>query len=258
MRPVLTPDEASALDAAARSRGIPAATLMERAGHATARAAMHLAGGRYGRRVIVACGAGNNGGDGYVAARLLRARGLAVSVHAVGDAPSREPVASARAAAEAAGVEVVPFAPASFARDLARADAAVDALVGVGFRGPARDGLATAIRAFGDAGCPVLAVDVPSGLDAATGAVSDAVVRADATVTFGATKVGLVLAPEVCGPVEVVDLGIPPDLVRASVGLVDVEDVAALLPRRPPDAHKRSTGIVLVVAGSLRMPGAGT
>ncbi|MFM8943947.1 MAG: NAD(P)H-hydrate epimerase, partial [Actinomycetota bacterium] len=95
MKPILSPAEAAALEAAPSARGVEPAALMERAGDAVARAALALAGGRYGRRVVVACGTGNNGGDGYVAARLLRAWGCAVEVVAVGGAPApgmrREP-----------------------------------------------------------------------------------------------------------------------------------------------------------------------
>ena len=255
MRPILTPEEAAALDAAAHGRGIAAETLMERAGHAVARAAVALAGGRYGRRVTVVCGAGNNGGDGFVAARLLHAWGIAVTVVAVGGPATREPAASARRSAEGAGVRVLPLDGAVLARELARSDAAVDAIVGIGFRGPARDDVADAIVALDAGACPVLAVDVPSGLDAATGSTSGPVVRADATVTFGALKVGLIAAPEAAGPVEVADIGFPADLVPDRLGLVEPADVAERIPRRSRAAHKREA-VVVVIGGCRTMPGA--
>lgn len=255
MRPILTPTEAAALDAAARDRGIDAASLMDRAGHAVARAAIALAGGRYGRRVTVVCGAGNNGGDGFVAARLLHGWGVAVTVVAVGGPTTREPAASARRAAEEAGVRVLPLAGDVLARELARSDAAVDAIVGIGFRGPARAEVASAITMLDAGACPVLAVDVPSGLDGDTGATPGPVVRADATVTFGALKTGLVAAPEATGPVEVADIGFPPDLVPDALGLAEACDVAELLPRRDRAAHKREA-VVVVIGGSRTMPGA--
>ena len=255
MRPILTAAEAAELDAAARGRGIDAATLMDRAGHAVARAAVALAGGRYGRRVTVVCGAGNNGGDGFVAARLLHSWGVAVSVVAVGGTTTREPAASARRAAEEAGVRVLPLAGDVLARELARSDAAVDAIVGIGFRGPARAEVATAIGTLDASACPVLAVDVPSGLEGDGGATSGPLVHADATVTFGALKTGLVAAPAATGPVEVADIGFPPDLVPDGLGLVETVDVAGLLPRRDRVAHKREA-VVVVIGGSRTMPGA--
>ena len=255
MKPILTAAEAAALDAAALGRGIEPAALMERAGDAVARAALAVAGGRYGRRVTVVCGPGNNGGDGAVAARLLHAWGCAVEVVAVGGPPTREPASAARRSLEASGVPFLPFTRDGLARALARSDAAVDALVGIGFHGPAEGDVAAAIAAIDDAGCPVVSVDVPSGLDATTGAVAGPVVRADATVTMGALKAGLVLAPELAGHVEVAGI-FPADLVASDLGLVEAADIAALLPRRDAAAHKRSSGVVVAVGGSRRMPGA--
>ncbi|MFM8999108.1 MAG: NAD(P)H-hydrate dehydratase [Actinomycetota bacterium] len=255
MRPILTPDEAAALDAATQARGIPAATLMERAGHAVARAAVALAGGRYGRRVTVVCGAGNNGGDGFVAARVLHGWGVAVTVVAVGGPATRVPAASARRAAEELGVPVLRLDGDVLARELARSDAAVDAIVGIGFRGPARDAVAAAIVALDAGACPVLAVDVPSGLDAGTGAIAGPVVRADATVTFGSLKTGLVAAPETAGPVDVAEIGFPDDLIPDGCCLVEAGDVADVLPRRDRAAHKREA-VVVVIGGSRVMPGA--
>ena len=255
MKPILSPAQAAGLDAAAAGRGIEPAVLMERAGDAVARAALAVAGGRYGRRVSVVCGPGNNGGDGAVAARLLRSWGCVVEVVAVGGPPTREPASAARRALEAAGVPVVPFARAALDRALTRSDAAIDALVGIGFHGPAAGDVASAIEALDAAACPVVAVDVPSGLDAATGAVDGPAVRAEATVTMGALKPGLVLAPARAGHVEIAPI-FPPDLVASDLGLVEAADVAALLPRRDVAAHKRSSGVVVAIGGSRRMPGA--
>lgn len=256
MRPIITPAEVVALEAAAFARGIDAATLMERAGHAVARAALALAGGRYGRRITVVCGGGNNGGDGFVAARLLRSWGVAVSVVTVGEPTTREPAASARRAAVAAGVWLSPFADGSLARELERSDAAVDAVVGMGFAGPARGEVASAIAALDDSTCPVLAVDVPSGLDDGVGRAEERMaVHADATVTFGALKTSLLARSDRTGPVEVVDIGLPADEVPGGLCLVEASDVASLLPHRAPYAHKRDA-VVILIGGSLIMPGA--
>lgn len=255
MRPVITPAEAAALDAATRARGVDAATLMERAGHAVARAALALAGGRYGRRITVVCGAGNNGGDGFVAARLLRSWGVSVTVVTVGAPTTREPAASARRYAEAAGVCVMAFGSGSLVRELERSDAAVDAVAGIGFTGSPRGEVASAIAALDEAPCPVLAVDVPSGLDDQVDAGTWVGVHADATVTFGALKTPLVNGQGWTGPVEVVDIGFPEDLIPDGLGMVEESDIVASLPHRSRDAHKRDA-VVLVIGGSSMMPGA--
>ncbi|MGZ5352312.1 MAG: NAD(P)H-hydrate epimerase, partial [Actinomycetota bacterium] len=127
MRPILLPAEAAELDRAARERGIPAGSLMERAGLEVANAAARLAGGTYGRRAVVVCGGGNNGGDGFVAARYLSGWGMGVAVltldERVGD---REPAAANLERLARTRVRVRPWSPGVVARELARADVAVD------------------------------------------------------------------------------------------------------------------------------------
>ncbi|MGZ5354382.1 MAG: NAD(P)H-hydrate dehydratase [Actinomycetota bacterium] len=259
MRPILLPAEAAELDRAARERGIPAGSLMERAGLEVANAAARLAGGTYGRRAVVVCGGGNNGGDGFVAARYLSGWGMGVAVltldERVGD---REPAAANLERLARTRVRVRPWSPGVVARELARADVAVDAIFGTGFRGVPDGAFARAIETLGDAGVPVVAVDVPSGVNGATGAVDGAAVRADLTVTFGAAKPGVVLPPgsSLAGVVEVADIGFPDDLVHSDLSLVEDEDVAAWLPARAADTHKRAAGYVVVVGGSRLMTGA--
>jgi NAD(P)H-hydrate epimerase len=147
---------------------------------------------------------------------------------------------------------------ASLARELARADVAIDAIFGTGFRGQPEDVPAEAIRALNGIAGPVVAVDIPSGVDGETGAVAGDAVDATITVTFGAAKPGLLFHPGAAhaGVVEVVDIGFPPDLVRSDLLLVDQDDVAAVWPHRDPAGHKRRSGVLLVVAGSRRMTGA--
>lgn len=259
MRPILTPAEAAELDRASQERGVSAATLMENAGREVAGAAVRLAGGSYGRRAVVVCGAGNNGGDGFVAARHLAARGMGVVVLLVADgAPDREPAAGNLARLADTPVRVRPWSSAAGSRELARADVAVDAVFGTGFRGVPEGAYAQAISALGEAGVPVVAVDVPSGVNGATGWVEGPAVRADLTVTFGAAKPGVVLLPgaSVAGVVEVADIGFPPELVRGDLWIVEDEDVSGwLLPRRA-DTHKRAAGYAVVVGGSRAMTGA--
>ncbi len=260
MRPVLTPAEAGELDRASQARGISAATLMENAGREVARAARVLAGGTYGRRAVVVCGKGNNGGDGLVAARYLARWGFRVTVLML-EVPEdlREPAATNLARLrEETDARLRPFSRSALARELARADVAVDAIFGTGFRGVPEDEWAEAIRGLNEAEVPVVAVDIPSGVDGSTGAVEGEAVVADLTVTFGAAKVGVVLLPgaEHAGVMQVADIGFPPDLLRADLWLMEEADVAALVPTRPLETHKRETGVVLVVGGSRLMTGA--
>jgi hydroxyethylthiazole kinase-like uncharacterized protein yjeF len=257
--PILTPGEASALDAASVARGVPVERLMERAGFAVARAAAAIAGGTYGRRAVVVCGRGNNGGDGLVAARHLVRSGMSVTVLLLGE-PAAMSGATAANLRRWYGAEgrTQRHTSARLARELARSDVAVDAIFGTGFRGTAEGPFASAIEALSASVPPVVAVDIPSGVDGSTGAVDGPAVRATATVTFGALKPGVVFAPGAgrTGTVEVADIGFPADLVASDLAWVEAGDAAALVRPREPSAHKRSAGVVLVVAGSRAMPGA--
>jgi hydroxyethylthiazole kinase-like uncharacterized protein yjeF len=152
----------------------------------------------------------------------------------------------------------VAFSRERLARELGRADVAIDAIFGTGFRGGAEGSHAEAIDLLNGSEVPVVAVDVPSGVEGDTGAVRGPAVRAAVTVTFGGPKVGDVLHPgaEHAGELRVVDLGFPPELLQSDVGLVEGSDVRTLLPRRGEDSHKRRSGVVLIVAGSRRMTGA--
>ncbi len=252
MKPVITPAESARLDAAAEE---PVEVLMERAGLAVAIAAARMGAG-YGTRIAVLAGPGNNGGDGYVAARHLARRGASVTVHALGyPRGDGGPARKAAVAAVAGGVRVVPLdRPAA-------ADLVVDALFGAGFRGE----LPPAAAAWARAGRRVLAVDVPSGLDAATGEVRGAAFNAERTVTFHALKVGHLVGegPDRSGAVEIVDIGLPPypdppHLAGPGAGpeLLLCEQADAPLPARARTAHKWSAGSVLVAGGSPGLTGA--
>jgi NAD(P)H-hydrate epimerase len=261
VKPILTPDEAGALDRATQEAGTPAPALMERAGRAVARAAVDLLGGVYGRRAVVVCGKGNNGGDGLVAARHLARWGMRVAVIAVETLGSlREPAASNLRRMDEVGVRVRGWSSAALTHELARADIAIDAIFGTGFRGFPEDDWADAIDGMNAGRAPIVAVDIPSGVNGATGAVEGVAIRADVTVTFGAAKLGAVLLPGAAyaGAVRVVDIGFPDELIDASAFLVEPADVVGWLPRRPVDTHKRATGVLVVVAGSRGMAGAPT
>lgn len=259
MKPVLTPAQAVELDRETQGKGVSVESLMERAGRAVARAAAEVTGGVYGRRAAVVCGTGNNGGDGLVAARHLARRGMRVAVLAVEPLDAlREPSATNLARLGEQRLAVRACSDGALERELARADVAVDAVFGTGFHGEPGGRWAAAIEALNAATTPVVAVDIPSGVDGTTGAVVADAVWAELTVTFGAAKVGVVLLPgaERAGTVRVVDIGFPDELVRAEIGLVEPDDVASVLPRRSPEGHKRSTGVLVVIAGSRAMTGA--
>ncbi|HEX9236234.1 MAG TPA: NAD(P)H-hydrate epimerase, partial [Actinomycetota bacterium] len=260
MLPILTPEESAALDRQSAERGIGVADLMENAGRAVARAGASLLGGSYGMRAVVVCGKGNNGGDGLVAARHLERWGMGVSVVLLA------PPGAYRDAAlrnfrrfAAAGGRWRRFSREGLARELRRADVVVDALFGTGFRGSPDGDVAQAIELMNAGGSPIVAVDIPSGVEGATGAVRGGAVRASITVTFGALKPGVVFFPGAAnaGLVEVADIGFPPGLVLSDLSLVERSDMAALVRPRPADGHKRSSGVVMVVAGSRAMTGAG-
>jgi len=220
MIPVVTAPEMAAVDAAAED---PVEVLVGRAGRAVAAVALDLLGGAYGRRAVVVAGKGNNGSDGRAAAHVLTARGVRVTV-----------------------LDAVSAASA-----LPPSDLVIDAAYGTGFRGsytPPDAG-----------GAPVLAVDIPSGLNASTGLAPDGggVLRATATVTFQAYKPGLLLGagPDVCGHVIVADIGLGPAVDTIASAWLMTDDEVRWLPARPREGHKWQAA-VMVVAGSPGMMGA--
>jgi NAD(P)H-hydrate epimerase len=245
------PQRMRATDAwAIEERGIPGLELMERAGLGLAGVVGQVAPSG---PVAVVCGKGNNGGDGYVAARLLRDGGREVRVLAA--APVQELRGDARVNAERTdGIE---------AFEAARLDGcavAIDALLGTGFSGTPHGAVGEAIAALNAAGLPVVAADVPSGVDAATGVVEGDAVRATATATFAAAKPGLWINPGKAhsGVVHVVDIGIPEGapVEDPDVGLIDDAALLALLPSRAAGWTKFTSGHVLVAGGSRGLTGA--
>ena len=239
MRPVLTAAEASRLDAAS---SVPVGVLMERAGLAVSLAAAAMGAG-YGIRVVVLAGPGNNGGDGYVAARYLRRRGAAVKVLALAR-PRTGAARQAERAARWADVAVEHWGPPE------PADLIVDALFGGGQRG----GLPSQVRPWLDHPAPVLAVDIPSGVDLDSGSAAEDSFRAAATVTFHALKVGHVIGegPDRCGRLVVADIGLSGG--EPAMRLAEEED--APRPSRSRTTHKWAAGAVLVIGGSPGLVGA--
>lgn len=261
---LVTAEQMRELDRKAiQERGIPGPELMERAGRAVAEAALRLSARGRERPIVVVCGRGNNGGDGFVAARLLAEQGRRVQVFLA--ATPEEVGGDARQALNRMQAEGLRACPVESGEQIAAACCGaalvVDALLGIGIAGRVRGVAAELIEAMNACGRPVLAVDVPSGLDADTGKPLGTAVRAAETITMGLPKLGLYLHPGVnhAGRVSVADLGYPTDLVAASPSVGDLisrDYVRMLLPTRPRGAHKGDFGRVLVIAGSVGMTGA--
>src|SRR6185503_10084237 len=266
MRPVVTAAEMRTLDRATIEEvGLSAAILMETAGRAVADAALRMLGAERGH-VAVVCGPGNNGGDGFVAARVLRDRGIDAVVYLAaermavrGDAKMHLEVFE-----RSGGIVRMLATPAQLAALDARIiDAAlvIDALFGVGLARPIEGHLAEVVSMMLMAE-RVLAVDIPSGLDADSGRTLGVAVIAERTVTMAALKIALVSSPGFarCGEVEVAEIGIPGALIGLSnvrAGLVEAGDVARWLPGPQLTEHKGRRGHVLIVGGAPGMRGAG-
>jgi NAD(P)H-hydrate epimerase len=259
MKPVLTRAQMRAFDRLAIDEcGVPSIVLMENAG----RGAADAIGATEGATVVVVCGTGNNGGDGFVVARHLLARGASVSVLLAGEKEKLSADAAANHRAfTGLGGSVTELAPggdsAALALALGGADVVVDALFGTGLDRPIAGWIEPIVQAVNAARARRVALDLPSGLDADTGAALGTVVQADLTVTFGHMKAGLVTpaGARAAGEVRVVDLGVPASLVERTGHAAEMIDAAAVrswLGRRSASAHKHGAGSVLVVAG---MPG---
>lgn len=262
---VAAPSEMREIDRRAIEEfGVPAAALMESAGGALARQVAGLwPDGPAGRRIHILCGGGNNGGDGFVAARWLANQGARVRVHLVASVDRlQEPAASFYRALGRMALDSVTLTKENAGRlhlTLGTADAVVDALLGTGIQGPPRGLYQTAIEAVNESGRPVVAADVPSGVDAETGSIEGAAVRATVTVTFGLPKLGLLLHPGAShvGRLVVADIGLPRPLLETPQTIWLLGPTAGRwVPERPVTAHKGAFGRVLVVAGSKGMMGA--
>ncbi|MGH3096852.1 MAG: NAD(P)H-hydrate dehydratase [Streptosporangiales bacterium] len=241
-------DKVRAAEQALMAR-LPEGALMQRAAAGLSRCCAAVLGSPYGRRVVLLVGSGDNGGDAlYAGARLAR-RGAGVRALRAGSRIHPGGLAALRAA----GGSVVD--DPSVIDD---ADLVVDGLVGIGGSGGLREPAATLAARTAVAGAAVVAVDVPSGVDASTGEVAGTAVRADVTVTFGTWKPGLLVDPGagLAGAVQLVDIGLGADLPAPDVEAPQAADVAALLPVPGRETDKYRRGVVGVAAGSERYPGA--
>ncbi|WP_182377561.1 NAD(P)H-hydrate dehydratase [Nocardioides sp. WS12] len=243
---------------------LPEGALMQRAAHGLAYAVLDFLGSAYGRRVVLLVGSGDNGGDALYAGVVLARRGVQVEAWLL----SEQAHAGGVAALRAVGGRVVrldtPLVPRGYSTSF-RPDVVVDGIVGIGGRPGLRPNAVAALAAL--EGIPVVAVDVPSGVDVDTGAVDGPHVTAALTVTFGTHKGCHLLDPAAlaCGALELVDIGLPEvepvettsTTEWASMEALQPADVAALLPRPGPASHKYTRGVVGIRAGSATYPGAG-
>ena len=224
--------------------GVAGLQLMERAGEGAARLAIDLLGDPEGKTVVHFCGRGNNGGDGFVIARLLAEAGARPVVYLAGAAD--QVGGDARANLERLqqlNIAITEVNAIQDAADPGGADLIVDALLGTGLSGPVRGLMADLIGLINRAGPPVLAVDIPSGVDADSGRILGCAVRAAGTATMAFPKQGFFFSParELVGQLVVVDIGVPDRAAEQEhlrTETLEKPDMARLMPRRPADAHK--------------------
>ncbi|MBX5221819.1 NAD(P)H-hydrate dehydratase [Rhizobium sp. NLR8a] len=251
---LVTPAEMSAIDVAAAASGIDSFGLMERAGAAAAAAALRLHPGAL--RFVVLCGPGNNGGDAYVAARHLRESGATVALFHLGDpAKLKADAARARAGSALKGQELGLYRPEA-------GDVVIDGLFGAGLGRAVPADVVDLIKRVAEAGIAVLAIDLPSGVDGRTGKVLGAAFQARNTITFMTRKPGHLLMPgrELCGELEVFDIGIPARIIRAEAGGAIAENTPdawkGVLPAEQLETHKYKRGHMVVFSGEADKTGA--
>ena len=252
---LLSVDEMARADQLAVVHGVASLELMERAGRAVADAARSMISD--GAVITVLCGPGNNGGDGYVAARHLAEAGYRVELFAIGDPERLRGDAAEMARRWQGGVQ-----PLTRAMDvIAQSELVVDALFGAGLTRPIEGAAGDLVSAVNATGCPVLAVDVPSGLDGSSGAAVGCAINATSTVTFFRFKPGHFLLPgrALCGKVHLADIGIP-EAVLQDIAPPTYRNLprlwGAAWPRPDPAGHKYDRGHVLVLSGPAHATGA--
>ena len=242
--------------------GIPGLDLMERAGQGVVKAIEGTLIDIENSRVAIFCGKGNNGGDGFVVARLLARKGTDVETYVLGR--KSEVKGDAKVNLERAlnlGLRVREVESLDQIVHPLTADLLVDAIFGTGIKGAVSGFPAEVIDLINRSEGVVVAVDTPSGLNTDTGMVEGPCVRAEVTATMGLPKVGLLLYPGKAhvGKLETVDIGVPPEVIDQagiSIELIEQDDIARIVPRRAPHAHKGDCGRVAIVAGSVGLTGA--
>ncbi|MGA8216563.1 MAG: NAD(P)H-hydrate dehydratase [Candidatus Sulfotelmatobacter sp.] len=258
---IVSAEEMRAIDRATSERfGVPSLTLMENAG--TAVADYVLSHHTAARRIVVFCGKGNNGGDGFMAARLLHQQGKKVQVILLADSADLQGDAAimfSKLPAPAIAVHSSEDLKTDRVRPLLKADLYVDAVLGTGFKPPVSGLYADAIAIMNASQVPVIAVDIPSGADAdAMGSQAGTIARADAVVTFTAPRPAHVFSMLTAGLTVVSEIGSPEEAIVSVMGLnvITARDIALLIGPRPAESNKGNYGHALVVGGSLGKAGA--
>ncbi len=259
----ISADTMRELDNATIESGTAGEVLMERAGYGSFRELMEFCEGMFSehaKRFLVLCGKGNNGGDGHVIARYLHEAGLDVCV--VSMCPIDDLKGDALLNAERLDDEItLVIEPDSLKRYLQPGTIVIDALLGTGIAGEVREPYKTLITEVNESGLPVVAIDIPSGLNAETGEVANVATVADLTITMAQPKTGLLQGDgtNCTGMLRVVDIGILPEKAEAAKSPFDAvtaADVAPILGRIPSAAHKGTLGRIMVIGGCNRYPGA--
>ena len=262
---LVTPEQMRRIDREAIERiGIPGVVLMENAAFQVSMKAAEILGQRNGRRVLVAAGAGNNGGDAFAVARHLLSMGYSVSLYMLCPTESLRGDAAINAnILENMGFTMELLKPENldrFAESCREADLIIDGLFGTGLNRNIEGIALEAVCIINRYSNCTLSIDIPSGVDGLTGRICGGCVRADYTVTFFLPKLGMVQYPAAAclGELTVADIGIPYALADnlKTCELTDSAMVSEILPPRPEDGHKGTFGRVLIIAGSYAMPGA--
>ena len=267
---VVTNEQMRLLDDETIKRFVPGLTLMERAGQGITDSILELAGGAEDLCVSIFLGRGNNAGDGLVVARLLADEGVKCTLFYLHEPKDFSPDAFKNYAKlsklrKAGGIEEVTLYLEGWEdkviKGFSESDLIVDALLGTGINSPVRDNYAEIMGLINHSSLPVMAIDIPSGVNGTTGEVMGMAVMADVTVTMALPKIGSIFYPgkAFTGSLEVVDIGIPDEVIDAAgIKTWILDDMAALadLPQHSPEAHKFERGALLVIAGSTRYAGA--
>jgi len=242
--------------------GIPSLQLMEKAGAGVAEVAAQMLADPKGKSVFIFCGKGNNGGDGFVAGRYLAQQKAKVKIFLMGKktGPKGDAQVNLKKALKMK-LPIVEIGDAKKIPENFECDLIIDAIFGTGFKGEVGGVEKEIIKKINDSKIPVLAVDIPSGLDADTGKVQSICVRADQTATMGLPKIAQVFYPgkDFCGDLTVIDIGIPPEVtqsVKSNLNLITKDEIREFLPHRPGDVHKGDCGKVFILAGSSGLTGA--
>lgn len=261
---LVTPEQMRNIDKKViEGRGIPGLELMEKAGKGSAEVAVEmLSGDADGKKIVIFCGKGNNGGDGFVVGRYLSRWGAEVAFYLLGKKEElRGDAKTNLEKAEKLNLPIYEILNESHLPEEIKADLIVDAIFGTGFKGEIGGLEAKAINLFNGSMVQGLAIDVPSGLNAQTGEVDEVCVKAKKTATMGLPKIGHFFHPgkEYSGEVTVIDIGVPEDVIdeeNINLNVITKKMVLASLPQRAGDVYKGSCGRVVLIAGSTGMTGA--